>query len=116
MLHRNIGWGTPDEPGPCPLRGWNKKRGRGFMTGMNTDLDVLAFATRLVDELGETAVRISRVRLVELTAANHIRAAAFWRDVMRTSERLLAEQTGHGRPPPLAGTWSGAVHTARPIP
>ncbi|PWC33830.1 hypothetical protein [Azospirillum sp. TSO35-2] len=61
---------------------------------MNTDLDVLAFATRLVDELGETAIRMSRVRLVELTAANHTRAAAFWRDVMRTSERLLNERSG----------------------
>jgi len=61
---------------------------------MNTDLDVLVFATRLVDELGETAIRMSRVRLVELTAANHTRAAAFWREGMRTSERLLSEQSG----------------------
>lgn len=61
---------------------------------MNTDLDVLVFATRLVDELGETAIRMSRVRLVELTAANHTRAAAFWREVMRTSERLLSERSG----------------------
>ena len=60
---------------------------------MNTDLDVLVFATRLVDELGETAIRMSRVRLVELTAANHTRAAAFWREVMRTSERLLNERS-----------------------
>ncbi|HEY0833734.1 MAG TPA: hypothetical protein VGE72_07470 [Azospirillum sp.] len=76
---------------------------------MRTDQDVLLFATRLVDELGETAIRISRVRLVELTATNNLRAAAFWRDVLRTAERLLAEQ----RPaaltpcapaqPPLAG-------------
>lgn len=63
---------------------------------MKTDHDVLLLATRLVEELGETAVRISRVRLVELTAANNLRAAAFWRDVMRASERLLAE-----RGPPL---------------
>ncbi|CAO3362771.1 hypothetical protein ABNQ39_28880 [Azospirillum sp. A26] len=61
---------------------------------MNTDLDVLVFATRLVDELGETAIRMSRVRLVELTAANHTRAAAFWREVMGTCERLLAERSG----------------------
>lgn len=59
-------------------------------TCMKTDHDVLLLATRLVDELGETALRISRVRLVELTAANNLRAAAFWRDVLHTSEELLA--------------------------
>ncbi|HYH22107.1 MAG TPA: hypothetical protein VD995_26160 [Azospirillum sp.] len=59
---------------------------------MRIDHDVLLFATRLVDELGESAIRISRVRLVELTATNNLRAAAFWRDVLRTAERLLAEQ------------------------
>lgn len=64
---------------------------------MKIDHDVLVLATRLVEELGETAVRISRVRLVELTAANNLRAAAFWRDVMRASERLLSE-----RGPPMA--------------
>ncbi|HYG89929.1 MAG TPA: hypothetical protein VD978_27165 [Azospirillum sp.] len=71
---------------------------------MKTDSDVLLFATRLVDEIGEAAIRISRVRLVELTATNNLRAAAFWRDVLRTSERLLAE-----RPPDLIpGTSKGA--------
>ncbi|WP_247886907.1 hypothetical protein [Azospirillum sp. SYSU D00513] len=63
---------------------------------MKTDYDALLFATRLVEELGETAIRVSRVRLVELTAANNLRAAAFWRDVMRTCERLVSE-----RAPPL---------------
>ncbi|WP_448206210.1 hypothetical protein [Azospirillum sp. sgz302134] len=70
---------------------------------MKIDNDVILFATRLVEELGESAIRISRVRLVELTAANNLRAAAFWRDVMRTSERLLAErplaETGTPLPP-----------------
>ncbi|WP_448189779.1 hypothetical protein [Azospirillum sp. sgz301742] len=65
---------------------------------MKIDSDVLLFATRLVDEMGETAIRISRVRLVELTATNNLRAAAFWRDVMRTSERLLAERVHTERP------------------
>lgn len=60
---------------------------------MKTDHDVLLLATRLVEELGETAVRISHVRLVELTAANNVRAAAFWRDVLRTAERLLEERS-----------------------
>lgn len=60
---------------------------------MKTDSDVVLFATRLVDEMGEAATRISRVRLVELTATNNLRAAAFWRDVLQTSERLLAERT-----------------------
>jgi len=69
---------------------------------MKIDHDVLLFATRLVEELGESAVRISRVRLVELTAANNLRAAAFWRDVMRTSERLLAERSPASAPPPTA--------------
>lgn len=59
---------------------------------MKTDHDVLLLATRLVDELGDAAVRISQVRLVELTAANNLRAAAFWREVMTTSQRLLAER------------------------
>ncbi len=87
------------------------------MTGMKTDLDVLAFATRLVDELGEAAVRISRVRLVELTAASHTRAAAFWRDVMRTSERLLAEQSDGRMPTPsIVRPGSGIAPGDRPMP
>jgi len=79
---------------------------------MNTDTDVILFATRLVDEMGEAAIRISRVRLVELTATNNLRAAAFWRDVMRTSERLLAE-----RPPgmvPGASAGPPASQSLRP--
>lgn len=78
---------------------------------MNTDLDVLVFATRLVDELGETAIRMSRVRLVELTAANHTRAAAFWREVMRTSERLLNERPGRRV---ASGLSSSAIAAAQP--
>ncbi|WP_247877144.1 hypothetical protein [Azospirillum brasilense] len=69
---------------------------------MKIDHDVLLFATRLVEELGESAIRISRVRLVELTAANNLRAAAFWRDVMNTSERLLAERSPSLAPPPTS--------------
>lgn len=78
---------------------------------MNTDLDVLVFATRLVDELGDTAIRMSRVRLVELTAANHTRAAAFWREVMRTSERLLSERSGRRA---ASGLASPAITAAQP--
>ncbi|MGQ9365141.1 hypothetical protein [Azospirillum sp. ST 5-10] len=63
---------------------------------MKIDHDVLLLATRLVEEMGEVATRISRVRLVELTAANNLRAAAFWRDVLHTSERLLAERATAG--------------------
>lgn len=105
---------------------WNKICGCGFICVMNTDLDVLVFATRLVDELGETAIRMSRVRLVELTAANHTRAAAFWREVMRTSERLLSEQSGRrvatGLSSPAIAAAQPAVaqhhvaHVPRPIP
>lgn len=92
------------------LSGWNKGRGCGFIAVMNTDLDVLVFATRLVDELGETAIRMSRVRLVELTAANHTRAAAFWREVMRTSERLLSERSGRR----MATGLSSSIAAAQP--
>ncbi len=60
---------------------------------MQTNSDALLFATRLVDEMGETAIRLSRVHLVELTATNNLHAAAFWRDVLRVSERLLAERS-----------------------
>lgn len=107
------------------VSGWNKDRGCGFIGVMNTDLDVLAFATRLVDELGETAIRMSRVRLVELTAANQIRAAAFWREVMQISQRLLDEQSGRrlcpgGGPGPSPATLAAAQptvsHVPRPIP
>jgi len=102
--------------GRTPSQNWNKIRRRGFIRVMNTDLDVLALATRLVDELGETAVRISRVRLVELTAANHTRAAAFWRDVMRASEHLLSERSGGRMPAALAAAQTGAIRVDRPIP
>ena len=62
---------------------------------MKIDHDALLFATRLVEEMGESAIRISLVRLVELTAANNLRAAAFWRDVMRASESLLTDRSPH---------------------
>ena len=57
---------------------------------MKTDLDILLVATRLVEELGDDAVRLAKVKLVELIAANNLRAAAFWRDVLRVCE----EQAG----------------------
>jgi len=83
---------------------------------MKIDTDVLLFATRLVDEMGEAAIRISRVRLVELTATNNLRAAAFWRDVMRASEQLLAERPaalvpGVGQSPPQGPLASGGLAT-----
>lgn len=59
---------------------------------MKTDLDVLLFATRLVQELGDVAIRLSHVRLVELTAADNVLAANFWRDVLHAAERLVAEK------------------------
>jgi len=83
---------------------------------MKTDTDVLLFATRLVDEMGEAAIRISRVRLVELTATNNLRAAAFWREVMRASEQLLAERPAPlvpavGQSPPQSPLASGRLAT-----
>ena len=80
---------------------------------MKIDHDVLLFATRLVEELGDSAIRISRVRLVELTAANNIRAAAFWRDVLRTSERLLAERAPR-MPAPAATAAAPIAEGLRP--
>ncbi|MBP2296746.1 hypothetical protein [Azospirillum rugosum] len=80
---------------------------------MKIDHDVLLFATRLVEELGDSAIRISRVRLVELTAANNLRAAAFWRDVMRASERLLAERTPR-MPAPAAAAAAPMAEGLRP--
>jgi hypothetical protein len=58
------------------------------------DYDALLQANRLVEELGEAAVRISKVKLVELTAANQVRAAEFWRQVMYASEEILSRQGG----------------------
>jgi hypothetical protein len=57
---------------------------------MKNDLDIVMVATRLVEELGDDAVRLAKVKLVELIAANNLRAAAFWREVMR----LCEEHTG----------------------
>lgn len=71
---------------------------------MKIDHDALLFATRLVEEVGESAIRISLVRLVELTATNNLRAAAFWRDVMRASETLLTDRSSTLAPPPKAST------------
>jgi hypothetical protein len=63
---------------------------------MKTDLDIVMVATRLVEELGDDAVRLAKVKLVELIAANNLRAAAFWREVMR----LCEEHTGAVAPTP----------------
>jgi hypothetical protein len=63
---------------------------------MKTDLDIVMVATRLVEELGDDAVRLAKVKLVELIAANNLRAAAFWREVMR----LCEEYTGAAVPAP----------------
>ena len=63
---------------------------RNVRQSMKTDLDIVMVATRLVEELGDDAVRLAKVKLVELIAANNLRAAAFWREVMR----LCEEHTG----------------------
>jgi hypothetical protein len=59
---------------------------------MKTDLDIVMVATRLMEEMGDDAVRLAKVKLVELIAANNLRAAAFWREVMR----LCEERSGSG--------------------
>lgn len=59
---------------------------------MKNDGEVRVLASRLVEVLGEDAARHALCRLVELTAANETRAAAFWRDVMHVCEELAAGQ------------------------
>jgi len=61
---------------------------------MKQDYDVVAMANHLVEEWGAHAPRVSKVRLVELTAANNLRAASFWREVMRLCETILSESRG----------------------
>jgi hypothetical protein len=76
---------------------------------MKTDLDIVMVATRLVEELGDDAVRLAKVKLVELIAANNLRAAAFWREVMR----LCEEHTGTAPAPTgIARTQADAADTA----
>jgi hypothetical protein len=74
---------------------------------MKTDLDIVMVATRLVEELGDDAVRLAKVKLVELIAANNLRAAAFWREVMR----LCEEQSGAAAP--IAQPRTDATDTAK---
>ena len=69
---------------------------------MKTDLDILLVATRLVEELGDDSVRLAKVKLVELIAANNLRAAAFWRDVLRLCEEhvgIKPAEVLQNRPP-----------------
>jgi len=75
--------------------------------GMKNDLDIIMVASRLVEELGDDAVRLSKVKLVELIAANNLRAAAFWRDVMRLCEENLA-----GTKPPTPESLPDSVSSA----
>lgn len=63
---------------------------------MAHDLDTLAVAIQLVNELGDDAATVAKIRLVELIAANNLRAASFWRDVLRASEDLLAQKLDSG--------------------
>lgn len=63
---------------------------------MAHDLDTLAVAIQLVNELGDDAATVAKIRLVELIAANNLRAASFWRDVLRASEELLAQKQSGG--------------------
>jgi hypothetical protein len=74
---------------------------------MKNDLDIVMVATRLVEELGDDAVRLAKVKLVELIAANNLRAAAFWREVMR----LCEEHTSAGATAPTGMPQSRADTT-----
>lgn len=72
---------------------------------MKCNLDALAVAVLLVKELGDDAVTVSRNRLVELTAADNRRAAAFWREVMEACEDRLSDM-----PTPVSETGPGVAH------
>jgi hypothetical protein len=79
---------------------------------MKTDLDIVMVATRLVEELGDDAVRLAKVKLVELIAANNLRAAAFWREVMRLCEEHTSASTATS-PTGIAGPQADAAETAK---
>ncbi|HYE50461.1 MAG TPA: hypothetical protein VEB20_12785 [Azospirillaceae bacterium] len=66
---------------------------------MKYDLDTMLVGVQMVREMGPDAVTVARNRLVELIAANNLRAAAFWREVMKVCEAELAKAA----PPPPAG-------------
>ena len=74
---------------------------------MAHDLDTLAVAIQLVNELGDDAATVAKIRLVELIAANNLRAASFWRDVLRASEDLLAQKLPAGGLARLAADAAG---------
>lgn len=59
---------------------------------MKAEFDVLFVAARLVEEMGDSAARFSRVKLVETTAANEALAADFWRQVTHVCEARLASK------------------------
>jgi hypothetical protein len=59
---------------------------------MKQTSDSQIVASRLVAELGEDAARHAKCRLVELTAAANLRAASFWREVMRLCEEILSRE------------------------
>jgi hypothetical protein len=60
---------------------------------MKQTSDSQMVASRLVAELGEDAARHAKCRLVELTAAANLRAASFWREVMRLCEDILDRES-----------------------
>jgi hypothetical protein len=77
-----------------PLRSAEPIGDANVENAMKNDLDILAVAAQLVREMGDDAVRVSRVRLVELIAANNPRAADFWRSVLQQCEIMLAQSSG----------------------
>ncbi|HYC02851.1 MAG TPA: hypothetical protein VED40_06135 [Azospirillaceae bacterium] len=68
---------------------------------MKNDIDTLLVAAQLVREMGADAVTVARIRLVELIAANNLRAAAFWRAVMQQCEVELARTSAAPAPADL---------------
>lgn len=59
---------------------------------MKLERDPRALASRLVEQMGDAAPRHAKCRLVELTAANELLAAAFWRSVMHRCDEILARR------------------------
>jgi hypothetical protein len=80
---------------------------------MKQTSDSQMVASRLVAELGEDAARHAKCRLVELTAAANIRAASFWREVMRLCEDILDRESASSRSPDRLETAPPAGALAR---
>lgn len=68
--------------------------------------DSLSVALQLLDTLGERAVTASKVRVVEMIAADDLPGAIFWRAVLRHCEQRRPARLD-GPPPEADGALAG---------